>query len=136
MLLAVAVTVTVWGLAELLCAVFAMLTLGGVLSTVTSAESTDVQPLTGSVTVSVYVPAAFTVGVAVFAPDTMFPPLLATQLKVAPVVVDEPDNWIEVTEHVNSVSGPASTLGAAVFDVTTTFTGSLAQPDPVIAVTK
>jgi hypothetical protein len=113
-----------------------MLTLGGLLSTETSAESTDVQPLTGSVTVSVYVPAALTVGVAVLAPETMFPPLLATQLKVAPAVVDEPDNWSDVTEHVSSLSGPAFTFGATVFAVTTTFTGSLAQPDPVVAVTK
>ena len=49
-------------------------------------------------------PEAFTIGVAVFAPDKMFPPFVATQLKVTPEVVDEPLSGIEVTEQVNSLS--------------------------------
>jgi hypothetical protein len=46
-----------------------------------------VHPFAGFVTVSVYVPAALTVAVAVFAPDTTPGP---DQLNVAPAVVDDP----------------------------------------------
>ena len=42
------------------------------------------------VTVTVYVPAAFTTGVAVVPPETIFPPMLAIQLKETFEVEDEP----------------------------------------------
>src|SRR4030065_17341 len=80
---------------------------GGVLLRVTAATSVAVHPLTGFVTVSVYVPAALTVGVAVVAPDTMFPPPLATHAKVAPGVVEEPLRAISVVAQVSILSAPA-----------------------------
>ena len=87
---------------------------------VTKATSVAVHPFTGSVTVKVYVPAALTVGVAVVAPETMFPPLLATQAKVASAVVEEPLKAIEVTVQVNTLSAPAFTLGGVIFFSTNT----------------
>jgi hypothetical protein len=93
-------------------------TFGGVLFKVTKATSEAVQPLDGSVTVKVYVPAAFTDGVAVVPPETMLPPLLATQANVAPSVVDEPLNAIEVVVHVKTLSIPAFTFGGVLFKVT------------------
>jgi len=93
---------------------------GAILFNVTKTTSVAVHPLIGSVTVKVYVPAAFTVGVAVVAPETMFPLLLATQEKVAPVVVDEPLKAIEVTVQVNILSAPALTFGTVLFNVTKT----------------
>src|SRR3972149_2242185 len=92
--------------------------LGLVTSDVTRATSVAVQPFAGLVTVSVYVPAASTSGVAEVAPETMCPPALATQLKAAPGVLDEPDRLICVTTHVRTLSGPASTFGGATSDVT------------------
>jgi hypothetical protein len=58
--------------------------------------------------------------VAVLDPETMFPPLLATQEKVAPTVVDEPLKAIEVTVQVNTLSDPAFAFGVTLFNVTTT----------------
>src|SRR3972149_5429240 len=57
---------------------------GAAIFCVTKASSVAVQPLTGSVTVTVYVPAASTSGVAVLPPETMWPPSEATQAYVAP----------------------------------------------------
>jgi len=74
--------------------------------------------LTGFVTVSVYVPAALTVGVAVVAPDTIFPPPLATHAKVAPGVVEAPSRAMDVVVHVSTLSAPAFTFGGALFRVT------------------
>jgi hypothetical protein len=54
--------------------------------------------LAGSVTVRVYVPAVFTVGVAVFPPETIPGP---AQLKVAPDVEEDPFNVTEVAVHVS-----------------------------------
>jgi len=88
--------------------------IGRCVINVTSAKSLAVHPFTGSVTVSVYVPALSTVGVAVLAPETIFPPLLATQANIAPSVVDDPLNDIEVTTHVSTLSAPALTLGGVL----------------------
>ena len=63
-------------------------------------------------------PAAFTVGVAVVAPDTMLPPLLATHAKVAPAVDDDPLNAMEVTVQVNTLSAPAFAFGTLASLVT------------------
>jgi hypothetical protein len=68
------------------------------------------------VTVKVYVPGALTVGVA----EVEAKPPGPLQLKVAPGVEDEPCNCAEVTVQVNVLSGPASTLGDAVFCATFT----------------
>jgi hypothetical protein len=64
----------------------------------TEAVLLAVHPFEGSVTVTVYVPAAFTVGVAVVPPETIPGP---DQLNVAPDVADEPLRLTEVTVHVN-----------------------------------
>jgi hypothetical protein len=58
-----------------------------------------VHPLDGSVTVKLYVPAAFTVGLGVLAPDMIPGPV---QLNVADGVVDEPLNITKVTEQGRS----------------------------------
>ena len=94
------------------------LTLGVVLFKVTKATSLAVHPLAGFVTVNVYVPAAFTVGVAVVAPETMLPPLLATHENVAPAVVEDPLNAIEVMVQVSTLSAPAFTFGKLASTVT------------------
>ena len=94
------------------------LAFGSVLFKVTKATSVAVHPLAGSVTVNVYVPAALTVGVAFVAPETMFPPLLAAQEKVAPAVVEEPLKSIEVVVQFSTLSGPAAVLGGVLFNVT------------------
>src|SRR4030065_353303 len=91
---------------------------GGVLFRVTSATSVAVHPLTGFVTVSVYVPAALTVGVAVVAPDTIFPPPLATHAKVTPGVVEVPSRAMDVVVQVSILSAPAFTFGGVLFRVT------------------
>ena len=92
--------------------------LGAILFKVTKATSVAVHPFAGLVTVNVYVPAAFTVGVAVVAPETMLPPLLAIHENVAPAVEEDPLNAMEVTVQVKTLSAPASTLGAVLSKVT------------------
>ena len=94
------------------------LTFGKLASNVTTATSVAVHPLTGFVTVSVYVPAALTVGVAVVAPDTIFPPPLATQPKVTPGVVEVPSRAMDVVVHVSILSAPAFAFGGVLFRVT------------------
>jgi hypothetical protein len=96
------------------------LAFGAVLFKVTKTTSVIKHPLAGLVTVTVYVPAAFTSGVAVIAPETMFPPLLAIHEKVAPAVVDEPLKANEVTVQVNILSAPAFAFGTVLFNVTKT----------------
>jgi hypothetical protein len=97
--------------------------LGGVMFCVTFTVSLAVQPLAGSVTVSVYKPGALTEGVA----EVEEKPPGPLQLKVAPGVVEEPLSVTEVVVQVRVLSAPASTLGAVMFCAT--FTVSLAvQP--------
>ena len=84
---------------------------------VTSTVAVAVQALAGSVTVTVYVPAAFTTALAVLPPETM--PLPA-QLYVAPAV---PDVTLTIPLVVvqSSVKGlPAVASGGFVFIVTAT----------------
>ena len=69
-----------------------------------------VQLLAGLVTVTVYDPIAFTVGVAVAPPETIPGP---DQLKVAPPVEEEPLNPTEVTVQFNACGAPALALGNA-----------------------
>lgn len=76
-----------------------------------------VHPFDGSVTVSVYVPAEFTEGVAVFPPETIPGP---AQLNVAPAVADEPFSVTEAAEQVSVCVVPAFASGAAAFEFTTT----------------
>ena len=45
------------------------------------------------------------------APDTMFPPLLATQLYVTPRVVEDPLSGTAGVAHVIILSTPAVTFG-------------------------
>jgi hypothetical protein len=76
-----------------------------------------VHPFEGSVTVSVYVPAAFTVGDAVFDPETIPGP---DQLYVALVVAEDPFRLTDVAVHVSVCDGPALAAGGVVFDNTLT----------------
>ena len=48
----------------------------------------------------------------------MFPPLLASQENVAPIVVEEPLRAIEVTVQFNTLSVPALAFGTVLFNVT------------------
>ncbi len=89
------------------------LTFGVVLFKLTIAVSFAVQPFTVLVTVKTYVPAAFTVGVAVVPPETIFPPVVV-QLYVTGDV-DEPFNTTDVTAQVKVISAPALTFGAVMF---------------------
>jgi hypothetical protein len=77
-----------------------------------------VQPFAGSVTVTVYVPATLTVGLAVEPPETIPGPL---QLKVAPLVEDEPLRVADVAVQLKVCGAPAFALGAEVFEETKTF---------------
>jgi hypothetical protein len=76
-----------------------------------------VHPFAGSVTVKVYVPAAFTVGVAVFPPEIIPGP---AQLKVTPAVAEDPFNVVVADEHVSACDVPALASGtpAEVFTAT------------------
>jgi hypothetical protein len=76
-----------------------------------------VQPLLGSVTVTVYVPAAFTVGVAVVPPLVIPVP---DQLYVAPLVVELALMVPLDAAHVNVKDPPAVTAGVVVLLVTPT----------------
>jgi len=84
---------------------------------VTSTLVVEVHPFAGSVTVTVYVPAAFTDGVSVDAPTVMPTP---AQLYVAPVVVELTEIIPLEGEHPNASVGPADTAGGVVLDETLT----------------
>ena len=92
-------------------------TVGAVVFVVTATVVVAVHPFAGSVTVTVYVFAAFTVAVEVAAPAVIPAPV---QLNVAPGVnelaVMFPDNVV----HVNTKGNPAVAVGAVVLDDTTT----------------
>lgn len=81
----------------------------------------EVQPFAGSVTVNVYVPAAFTTGVAVLPPETIPAPV---QLNVAPLVEDDPFRVAEGEAQVNVCAAPAFEFGVLVFVFTTTCAGA------------
>jgi hypothetical protein len=90
-------SVTVFEVHVMICAAPAFAS-GNPVPEFTAALLVEVQPFEASETVNVYVPAAFTVGVAVVPPETIPGPL---QLNVAPEVVEEPFSVTEVPEHVS-----------------------------------
>ena len=79
------------------------------------------QPLAGSVTVRVYVPAS----IAEISSFVLVKPFGPTQLYVAPEVVLPPLMAMLVTEQVNVPPPLTDTFGVVVFKVT--FTASLAE---------
>ena len=81
---------------------------------VTITSSVAVQVVCGSVTVSEYVPEASTSVVAVFAPLTMFPPLLAVQAKLTPALPEPFKLICGPLAQVITRSEPASTVGDPV----------------------
>ena len=92
---------------------------GIAISSVTTTSHVLVQPLLGSVTVSVYVPGALTVGVALAPPLSIVPSDVA-QLNVAPLVVELPAKVTVVVVHVSSIGEPALQFGGVISSVTTT----------------
>ena len=84
---------------------------GAVVFALTAADAVLVQPVAEFVTVTVYVPDALTVGVAVVPPETMPVPL---QLKSVPeVVAAERDTDVVVQVKVPPVAlAPGGVLGA------------------------
>jgi hypothetical protein len=93
------------------------LALGGVVLEEILTWAVLVHPLAGLVTVSVYVPFAFTTGIAVFPPLTMPGPL---QEKVAPEVDEEPSSVTVVAVQVRVLLLPAMAFGGVVLEVTVT----------------
>ena len=80
-----------------------------------------VQPLAGSVTVTVYVPPTLTVGIS---REEVNPPG-PLQLNVAPAVVELAISCTEVIVQVSIPQGAIVTFGAVVFEVT------VAEAEPV-----
>ena len=87
-----------------------MLTTGTVIFCVTVADAMAVQPLDGSVTVTVYDAGVVTVLVAVVTP--------APQLKVVPPVVEDAVSITLVTAHVKVAGAATLAFGAVIFWVT------------------
>ena len=81
---------------------------GGVIFCVTLTVAVAVQPFAGLVTVNVYVPGAFTVGVGVAPPETIPGP---AHEKVTPPVEDDPFNPTLVIEQFNNWATPALAFG-------------------------
>ena len=92
-------------------------TVGAVVFVVTATVVVAVHPFAGSVTVTVYVFAAFTVAVEVAAPAVIPTPV---QLNVAPGVVELAVIFPLNVVHVNISGAPAVAVGAVVFVVTAT----------------
>ena len=102
------------------------LTVGGVISWVTTTTSEAVQPFPVFVAVTVNVPALLT-GI-----DEVVAPLLQTNVVFEEAVAV---SSTEVVVQVNTLSAPALTVGGVMFWVTTT-TSEAVQPFPVfVAVT-
>ena len=80
--------------------------LGGVVLLVTITVSVLVQPESGSVTVTTYVPAAPTVGLVVVAPETIFGP---AQLYVTLGVTDDAEICPLVLVQLSANAAPAET---------------------------
>jgi hypothetical protein len=89
---------------------------GCVVLEVTATCPLALHPLPGSVTVKVYDPAAFTVGLVVVPPETIPGP---DQLNVVPAVEEEPFNTADVVAQVSDCGVPAFTFGdpAAAFTI-------------------
>lgn len=101
----------------IVCAVPAF-AFGAVVFEFTIACAVAVHPFEGSVTVTVYVPAAFTVGVAVFPPDVIPGP---AQLNVAPPVPDDPFSMTEDAVQERLCVPPPFAFGAVVLPITATW---------------
>jgi hypothetical protein len=100
---------------------------------VTDTEAVLVQPFAGSVTVTVYVPAAFTVGEEVVPPDMIPGP---DQFHVTPGVVEVALIVPVGAAQVKASDEPGVTLGCAVLLVTLT-TAVLVHPfDGSVTVTE
>ena len=86
---------------------------------VTAVADVLVQPLVVLVTFKVYVPTAFTVGVKVFAPELMFPPLEAVH-KYVKLLPDDPVpcKIVLLCRQVIDCAGPALAVGGVTFAVT------------------
>ena len=91
--------------------------MGGVVFVLTVTVPVFVHPLLGSETVTVYVPAAFTVGLDVVAFAVIPEPV---HKKVAPVVVELAVIVPVKIEQVRDKGLPAVTVGKTPLDVTTT----------------
>lgn len=98
-------------LVQLMIADEPAVTFGGVLLLITFTVAVVVHPLAGSVTVTVYVPAAFTVGEDV-APPAVIP--VPVQLYVAPVVVEFAVMVPLVVVQFNDNDEPAVAFGTVV----------------------
>ena len=102
------------------------LRLGAVWLAVTTTASVAVQLLTGSVTVTVYVPAVVAAIAAVVAP--------VLQAKVAPVTGETAVKVAEGVAQVSNLSGPALTVGVVVLPETTDEAVAV-QPSALVTVT-
>jgi hypothetical protein len=111
------------GVVQLSVAGGAIATLGGILFCVTVVAALAVQPLLGSVAVTVYVPGALT-----FFVFPVPPPLHA---KVAPTVVEVADKIALVIRQFKVVVAGMFTLGAFVFCVTVVDVDAVHPPGSV-----
>jgi hypothetical protein len=84
-------------------------TAGGIVPPPTTTVSVDTHPL--SETVTIYVPAAFTIGFAVFPPETIWPPFIVVQLNVEPDTVDVACKVMADCKQPSVVSIPAFATG-------------------------
>src|SRR5438045_1722122 len=85
-------------------------------SKLTTTVSVDIHPPAGLVTVNTYVPAFETVGVAVFAPDTINPLSIVFHEYGTLGVGEEPSSITCVSEQLKCLSSPAFAPGG-VHDV-------------------
>ena len=108
---------------------------GGLMKHSTSAEAELEQPLVVFVTVRMYVPQSFTVGVRVVAPDTIFPSVVVQRyVKLGPCEEPFPLSVVCVLVQVMLPFELATADGAVVFWVTLTVI-TLVQPFASEAVT-
>jgi hypothetical protein len=103
------------------------LTVGGVLSKVTTAASEAVQPLDVLVAVTIYVPALLTVMEAVVAPPGLHTKVVPEEAVAVKVT--------EVTTQVSTLSGPALTVGGTVSMCTTATSEAVHPLEILVAVT-
>lgn len=98
---------------------------------VTLCTEVPVQPLAGSVTVTVYVPAAVTDGFA----DAELKPAGPLQLYVAPGAEDEPLRFTDVTAQVIVCAEPVLTFGGVVLAFTVCIAVAVQPLDGSVTVT-
>jgi hypothetical protein len=105
------VSVAVLALHVIVCGLPA-LALGAPAAALTTTVPVAEHPFDRSVTVTVYVPAAFTVGVAVDPPETIPGP---AQLNEVPLVEDDPLSVTDGLVHVRVWLAPALAFGTELF---------------------